>query len=100
MKNMDKTYKSFGELYNNLGMPKKMRTVTKWQDEASNAVSFFIDGQKFTGSIFKSFRDNNHLAKLAFSDCKELNKPNALYFLKIYSELVKLEKSKISNPKI
>lgn len=75
-------------LYNKSDLKKK-RSVLIWQDEASKAVEYFKDGKSKTGSIFKSFRDNNKMAKIALSDCKELNKPFALYFLKVYNELVK-----------
>lgn len=91
---MDKNYISLldglTKLYSNTTVSKKIRVAPNlWQDEASNAIKYFSDGSKFIGSIFKAYRDNNRFAKLALSDCKELNKPYSLYFLKIVSELAK-----------
>lgn len=60
-----------------------------WQFEAIEAIKKFPDGKKFTGSIFKAFRDNPSKARIALSDSIELGKPHSLYFLKVYNELVK-----------
>lgn len=86
---MANKYISFADLYSNLEMPKKVKQVALWQDEAANAVKYFQDGSQRVGSIFKAFRDNQDKARIAFSDCKELSKPHSLYFLKVYCELIK-----------
>jgi len=81
---------SLNDLYGKLGLPEKpKRQVNKWQDEAANAVQYFSDGQTKASSIFKCFRDNNSKAKIAFSDCKELEKKSVMYFLKVFNELSK-----------
>ena len=77
------------DLYNNMGIPKRVKSVKLWQDEAANAVKYFTDGENKRSSIFKCFKDREDKAKFAFSDCKELGKPSALYFLKVYNELIK-----------
>lgn len=84
------TVNKLQDLYKGMGLPPKGRSsVKQWQDEAANAVKYFIDGQDKQSSIFKCFRDNQQKARLAFSDCKELEKTSALYFLKVYNELKK-----------
>ncbi|MDD2496404.1 MAG: helix-turn-helix domain-containing protein [Tissierellia bacterium] len=85
----DANKKNIKSLYEKMGLPLKVRVVTQWQDEASNAVNYFIDGEEKRSSIFKTFKDNQHKARIAFSDCKELGKKSALYFLKVYNELRK-----------
>ena len=77
------------DLYQKMGLPKSVKNVSKWQDEASNAYKYFLDGEEKRSSIFKCFKDDQHHARLAFSDCKELEKKSALYFLKVYNELRK-----------
>jgi hypothetical protein len=46
-----------------------------------------VNGYKFTGSIFKCYKTDHHLATVAFNDCRELNKKSALYFLKVFHVL-------------
>lgn len=73
-----------------MGLPAPVKNkVTLWQDEANNAVKYFSDGEEKRSSIFKCFRDNQQKARIAFSDCKELEKRSAMYFLKVWNELIK-----------
>ena len=76
-------------LYEGMGMLKKIKSVQLWQDEANNAVKYFTDGEEKRSSIFKCFKDNNQKARIAFSDCKELEKRSVMYFLKVFSEISK-----------
>jgi hypothetical protein len=75
------------DLYEKMGLKQPIRSVTQWQDEASNAVKYFIDGKDKVSSIFKCFKENQQRARIAFSDCKELGKNSCLYFLKIYNAI-------------
>jgi DNA-binding MarR family transcriptional regulator len=75
------------DLYAKMGLPKPIRKVNQWQDEASNAVKYFVDSEDKVSSIFKCYKDNQQKARIALSDCKELGKKNVLYFLKVYNEL-------------
>jgi hypothetical protein len=77
------------DLYYKMGLPKPVRQVNLWQDEAANAVKYFNDGEDKRSSVFKCFKDNQQKARIAFSDCKELNKKSVLYFLKVFSEISK-----------
>ena len=77
------------DLYSKMGIPKPTKSVYRWQEEAYNATQFFTDGEDKRSSIFKCFKDNPQKARTALSDCKELEKPNVLYFLKVYNELKK-----------
>jgi hypothetical protein len=78
------------ELYKTMGLPKQAtRSVKLWQDEASNCVKYFTDGESKRSSIFKCFKDNQSKARTAFSDCKELEKKSVLYFLKVFNEIKK-----------
>jgi len=85
----DKPKTTLQDLYQKMGLPKSVKTVNKWQDEAANAYKYFTDGEERRSSIFKCFKDDQHHARIAFSDCKELKKRSALYFLKVYNELRK-----------
>lgn len=76
------------DLYSSMGLPKPgTRQVMLWQDEANNATKYFDDGENKRSSIFKCFKDNQQKARIAFSDCKELNKKSAFYFLKVYNAI-------------
>lgn len=77
------------DLYSKFGLPEKVKTVTKWQDEAANAIKYFSDINGKESSVFKCFKDNNQKARIALSDCKELNQRSVYYFLKVYNELKK-----------
>ena len=91
LNSMDKNYVSLldglSKLYSGSSVPKNIRKVNKWQDDASQTLKYFIDGYKFTGSIFKCYKENHHIATVAFNDCRELNKRSALYFLKVFHVL-------------
>jgi len=80
---------SLKDLYKGFGLPPKVRSVSRWQDEASNCVKYFPDSKGKESSIFKCFKDNEGKARIAFSDCKELSKNSVLYFFKVYNELSK-----------
>ena len=75
------------DLYKQFGLPEKIRSVMKWQDEAANAIKYFSDINGKESSVFKCFKDNNQKARIALSDCKELNQRSVYYFLKVYNEL-------------
>ena len=76
------------DLYSQMGLPEKAkRTVTKWQDEAANAIKYFVDGENKASSIFKAFKENNQKARIALSDCKELERRSAMYFFKVFNEI-------------
>lgn len=79
------------DLYKQFGLPSKVKIAPNlWQDEASNAIKYFGDSVKGKeSSVFKCFKDNQQKARLALSDCKELNQNSVLYFLKVYNELKK-----------
>ena len=78
------------DLYSSMGLPEKAkRTVARWQDEAANAIKYFVDGEEKASSIFKAFKENNQKARIALSDCKELEKRSVMYFFKVYNELKK-----------
>ncbi|MEA3272240.1 MAG: hypothetical protein U9P90_01065 [Patescibacteria group bacterium] len=68
---------------------KNGKKVYKWQDEAAQAVEYFSDGESKRSSVFKCFRDNPDKARIAYLDCKELNKFSVMYFLKVWNELIK-----------
>lgn len=85
----NKTKTTLKDLYGKFGLPEKVKTVTKWQDEASNAIKYFNDVSGKESSVFKCFKDNNQKARIALSDCKELNQRSVYYFLKVYNELKK-----------
>jgi DNA-binding Lrp family transcriptional regulator len=80
---------SIQDLYEKIGLKQPVRKVNQWQDEASNAVNYFLDGESKRSSIFQCFKNNQQKARIAFSDCKELEKKSALYFFKIFNELKK-----------
>lgn len=81
---------SLKDLYNSMGLPKApVRTVNLWQDEANNCLLYFTDGEGKRSSVFKCFKNNQQKARIAFSDCKELEKHSVLYFLKVFNELTK-----------
>lgn len=85
----DKPKTTLKDLYSKFGLPEKVKTVTKWQDEAANAIKYFSDIKGKESSVFKCFKDNNQKARIALSDCKELNQRSVYYFLKVYNELKK-----------
>ena len=67
----------------------KKAPAYKWQELALEIVGTLIDGNNKKSSIFKCCKENAHFAKIAFEDCKELNKLYSHYFLKVYNELKK-----------
>jgi ssDNA-specific exonuclease RecJ len=76
------------DLYEKMGLPKSVkRNVNQWQIDAAMAYEYFIDGEDKKSSIFKCFKENPFKAKIAFFDCKELEKRSVLYFLKVFHEL-------------
>ena len=76
------------DLYSQMGLPgPAKRKVAKWQDEAANAIEYFTDGESKASSIFKAFKENNQKARIALSDCKELEKHSVMYFFKVFNEI-------------
>jgi len=61
--------------------PKKMQS---WQIEALEAVEYFIDGKAKLSSIMRCFKFKHDKAKIAFLDCKELEKKKTAYFFKLF----------------
>lgn len=59
----------------------------KWQDEALEAIKYFADGQDNKSCIFKCFKQDCHLARIAYLDSKELDKPFSKYFFKVFNSL-------------
>jgi len=57
----------------------------QWQELAFNIIKFLYDGEKKKSSIFLCCKKNEKLARYAFNECKELNKPYTNYFLKIFN---------------
>lgn len=61
----------------------------RWQELALEIVAGLTDGNSKKSSIFKCCKQNPRLAKIAYEDSKELDKPHAKYFLKVFNELAK-----------
>lgn len=70
-------------------MPDKKVPTYQWQDEALEAIKILKGAEEKKSSVFKCFKYNNNVAKLAMSDCRELNKIDVMYFLKLFNELSK-----------
>jgi len=61
----------------------------RWQELALEIVKGLPDGKTKKSSIFKCCKQNPNFAKIAFEDCKELNKLHVQYFLKVFNEMEK-----------
>lgn len=61
----------------------------KWQELALEIISGLTDGNVKKSSVFKCCKLSPQMAKIAFEDCKELNKLYVQYFLKVFNELRK-----------
>lgn len=63
----------------------------KWQELAREIIIAIPDTIVLNkqSSVFKCCKRNEFKAKIAFGDCKELNKLNIMYFLKVFNELNK-----------
>jgi len=83
---------SLKDLYKKMGLKVSSRGINQWQDEAYNAFTFLGSDEKVKGSIFKCYRDNQDVARKSLIECKDLSKPYALYFLKVYSDIIKTQK--------
>lgn len=59
--------------------------LEKWQSDALDTIKFLNDGIKYKSSIFKCYKNNSFIAQKCLDDCKELNKPYSLYFIKLYN---------------
>lgn len=59
----------------------------KWQDEALEAIKYFADGQDNKSCIFRCFKIDPNYSRIAFLDCKELDKPFSKYFFKVFNSL-------------
>ena len=74
-------------------MPKlKKPPAYKWQELALVIIAGLADGDNKKNSIFKCCKQNAHLAQIAYNDARELGKPYAKYFLKVFNDLVKKTK--------
>ena len=62
----------------------------QWQQTALDIIEFLEDGETKKSSIFKCCKDNERIARIAFADIKELNKPHSLYFLKAFNNQKKI----------
>ena len=67
----------------------KVNSNKQWQDEAANAVLALKCSENKKSAVFKCFKDNYQKARIALSDCKELDKLNELYFFKVFNEISK-----------
>lgn len=72
---------------NRLNNQTKQGCKTKWQDEALEATKKLVDSKKYLGSIFKCYKIDQRVAKLALIDTLELNKPYSRYFLKVFNQI-------------
>lgn len=81
--------KPIKSLYDQLGIKQSTKKVERWQDEASNMIKEMNIPEDKISSVFKCFRDNPEISKMALRDCKELGKMNVFYFFKIYNEEIK-----------
>lgn len=81
-------------LQNKLKQLKEQKVVdrTDWQLEALETIKKLVDGNKYRGSIFRCYKIDRATAKVAFLDSIELNKPFALYFLKVFNCVKKAKK--------
>lgn len=61
----------------------------KWQELALEIVAGLSDGNTKKSSIFQCCKQSPQYAKIAFEDCKELDKLHAKYFLKVFNQLRK-----------
>lgn len=68
---------------------KKQKQLLEWQIEALEAVQFFIDGKSKTSSIMRCFKIKRDKARIAFLDCKELQKKKSAYFFKLFYILLR-----------
>ena len=59
----------------------------QWQDEGVNASKYFVDGEEKIGSILKCYKEDLHRSRIAFNDCKELEKRSVLYFFSVFHNL-------------
>lgn len=62
----------------------------RWQELALEIIGKIPDAKDKKSSVFKCCRDNEQKAKIAFEDCKELDKLYVKYFFKVYNELCNL----------
>lgn len=83
---------SMEDLYKKMDMKVSSRGVNQWQDEANNAFIFLGKDEIRKSSIFKWYRDNQDVARKALIECKDLEKPYSLYFLKVCSDIIKKQK--------
>lgn len=75
---------------NIIKIPKlKKPPAYKWQELALEIIKELPDANEKKSSIFKCCKQNPKMARIAFEDCKELNKLHVQYFLKVFSELKK-----------
>ncbi len=61
----------------------------KWQELALEIIAGIPDAAKKKSSVFKCCKQSPQYAKIAFEDCKELDKTHVQYFLKVFNELRK-----------
>ncbi|OGH60107.1 MAG: hypothetical protein A2725_00465 [Candidatus Magasanikbacteria bacterium RIFCSPHIGHO2_01_FULL_33_34] len=61
----------------------------KWQELALQIITDIPDANTKKSSIFRCCKQSPQMAKIAFEDCKELNKLYVQYFLKVFNELKK-----------
>ncbi len=75
---------------NIIKIPKfKKPPAYRWQELALEIVAGLPDGKNKKSSIFKCCKQSPNFAKIAFEDCKELNKLYVQYFLKVFNGLDK-----------
>jgi len=82
---------NIGKIFKNKPKQKeKKKPFYRWQDEALEACEYLkVNTPRFKGSIFQTFKKDSDTARIALEDCKELNKPYPLYYLKVFNEIKK-----------
>ena len=71
---------------------KRLKNTQPWQELALELIKGLKDGNNKQGSIFRCCKLNSNAAKIAWEDCKELDKKYVMYFLKVWSILYKKQK--------
>ena len=70
---------------------KKDKVKYKWQDLGLRILEYIHErrNQSIRARIMRCCKLDYHRAERAFNECKELEKPHAKYFFKVFNELRK-----------
>lgn len=68
-----------------------VRDTLKWQALAFDILGFLTDAKERNkeSSVYRSCKEDERASRFAFDECKELGKPDVLYFLKLYNKYSK-----------